>query len=615
MNRREFVRMSGLAIAVANARTGKALAAGDSGGVSYYVALSGDDGNAGTESKPFKTIERAREAVRTQNKNMRGDILVNLRGGTYPIRKTIVFDARDSGSNGYKVIYRSYPGEKAEICGGKRISGWQRESGGRWRATTDIDDFRQLYVNGTKARRARGGPLTGAELLDGNGYKIPDASMASWKNQSDIEFVYDHNWERVFCKVAGIKKQSGGAVIRMLQPYFTLARIKDGVRVDFPVYVENAFELLNEPGEWYLDQSTHTVYYIPRSGENMERAEVIAPAVETLVELRGTLDSPVHDIEFEGIIFCHASWLRPSRIGLIDVQANFCVTPQNLIARSECHVANLHNENLKSPSNVILHAAKSVRFERCTFTKFGCGGLDVEYGSQDNMISGCIFHDLAGSGIQVGGVVHHHPRDPREIVKGNQVVNSYIHDVATEYIAGVGIFLGYTDGTVLAHNEISNLPYTGITMGWGWGEEDPGGGAYYQPFFYKTPTPSRNHHCESNHIHDVMLQRFDGGAIYTLGDMPGTVIQKNLIHDNKNMPGGIYLDEGSGYIEVTKNVVYNVLRAMNYNNHNQNRIATCHEHDNYFDIKPGNPNFPKEIADQAGLEPKYKDLLRAEKKD
>ena len=583
----------------------------------YYVSPGGNDSNPGTEAQPFKTLTKARDTVRTMNKNMTQDIVVYLRAGTYYVDQTLLFDERDSGTNGHNISYRSYPNEKASVCGGKSIIGWERDSGNVWRAKTDIPDFRQLYVNGVRAVRARGGVLPGAELYGGDGYKTSNVNMATWGNQSDIEFIYDLEWERTICKVHHIAEEGSSAVVTMLQPYFTLARLKDGVRPTFPTYIENARELLDAPGEWYFDRTAHVVYYIPRSGEDLNSAEIMAPVVEKLLELRGSLDAPVHNIQFEGITFCQASWLRPSQIGLVDVQANFVISPQNLIAQEGGVVSNLHNENSKSPSNVVLHAAKSIRFERCTFTQFGSGGIDLEYGSQDNIISGCKFHDLSGSAIQVGDVVDHHPRDPREVVKNNQIVNNYIHDVAIQYVAGVGIFAGYTDGTVIAHNEIRNLPYSGISVGWGWGEEDAGGGPddYYQPFSYKEPTPSRDLRCEYNHIHNVMLERNDGGGIYTIGNMPGSVIRGNVIHDNVGRPGGIYLDEGSGYIEVTGNVVYNVNRAMNYNNRAQNRIATCNEHDNYFDIKRTDHAFPKAVADKAGLEPAYRDLLKPDERE
>jgi hypothetical protein len=410
--------------------------------------------------------------------------------------------------------------------------------------------------------------------------------------------------------VQSIKREGDHAVVTMLQPYFTHARKKEGVQAGLPTYIENALELLDEPGEWYLDRPAKTVYYIPRPGEDMTKVEVIAPAIETLVELRGTLDKPVGHIRFEGITFRHGSWLRPSEIGHCEVQANLIVDSdrKDSFVRSE-GLGNVHNENLKSPANVVCHAAKSIRFERCTFNQLGGAGLDIEYGSQDNTVSGCRFFDVSGSAVQIGDVLKndHHPDDPRKIVKNNAVVNCYIHDCAVEYMGGVGVFGGYTEGTTIAHNEITRLPYSGISLGWGWGEEDAGGGSYKQPYIYDTPTPAKNNRIEMNNMHHVMRPMNDGGAIYILGNQPGTIIRGNYIHDNVGTPGGIYLDEGSGFIEITGNLVYNVRTPMNYNNANQNRKATCKEHDNFFGAKP---EAAQSVVDHAGLEAPYRDLQK-----
>jgi hypothetical protein len=386
--------------------------------------------------------------------------------------------------------------------------------------------------------------------------------------------------------VAAMAKDGEQAVITMLQPWFTLARTKEGVQVDLPAYVENALELLDEPGEWYLDRTSHVVYYLPRPGEDMAQAEVIAPAVETLVALQGTLDKPVANLRFEGLTFADADWLRPSEIGHVDLQANFILTPGEKLFTRDGHVTMVHNEASKSPAHIVCHTTHAVTFERCVFTRLSGAALDLEVGAQDNVVNGCHFYDVGGSAIQVGDVLtgDHHPDDPRRIVRGNAVTNCTIHDCAVEYMGGLGIFGGYTQGTRIAHNLIYDLPYSAVSLGWGWGEEDAGGGApnYVQPFKYDTPTPARDNRIEFNHIHHVMQRLHDGGAIYTLGNQPGTVIGANHLHDSRGVPGGVYFDEGSGFIEITGNVIYGVSRPVNYNNHAQDRISTCKEHDNYF---------------------------------
>jgi hypothetical protein len=584
----------------------------------FYVAPGGSDDNPGTEAKPFATIEKARQAVRAVNKQRTGDIAVVLRGGVYTIDRTVAFEPDDSGTGGHNVIYRAAPNETPIISGGKLVAGWKPDAKGRWKAPAPIDDFRQLYVDGVRAVRAHGDAAAKLELVGDDGYTTTAVEMADWKNPGDLEICYLTVWAHPRCKVQSIKREGNHAIIAMLQPHFANAKAKEGVNVANPkqidrIYLENALELLDEPGEWYLDRPAKTVYYMPRKGEDMTKAKVMAPAVEKLVELRGTLDRPVHNIQFEGIAFEYGSWLLPSKIGLVDVQANFVLDPKNPLNRN-MGLTTVHNEHLKSPSNVVCHAAKSIRFERCTFTRLGSGGIDLEYGSQGNVISGCRFFDISGTAIQVGDVLKddHHPDDPRKIVKYNAIMNNYIHDCGMDYWGSVGIFAGYTEGTAIAHNEIANLPYSAITVGWGWGEEDAGGATYYMPFKYDTPTPAKNNRIEYNHIYGVMAKTDDGGGIYTLGNQPGTIIRGNHIHDSKNpesargWASGVYFDQGSGFIEAVGNLVHGVRLPMTYNNKYQNRKATCKVHDNFFDVRPDDA---KAVVEKAGLDAEYRDLL------
>jgi hypothetical protein len=589
--------------------------------VAFYVAPNGSDDNPGSEAKPFASLEKARQAVRAVNRPMTGDIVVVLRGGTYAIGQTLVFEAADSGSGGHNVIYQAAKGESPVISGGRRITGWQPDEKGRWKATAPIGNFRQLYVGGKRATRAWGKAPKDLTFVGDDGYETAAVEMADWKNPGDIELCYLVIWDHTRCKVQNIKRENNRAVITMLQPHFSHAKAKEGVNIANTdqvdrVYLENALELLDEPGEWYLDRPAKTVYYMPRPGEDMTKIDVIAPALEKLVELRGTLDRPVHDMRFEGITFAHGGWLLPSEIGFVDLQANFVLDWKKPYHRNSGLNA-VHNEVVKSPSNVVCRAAKSIRFERCTFTKLGSGGLDLEFGSQDNTIVGCAFRDISGSAVQVGDVLKddHHPDDPRKIVKNNAVVNNDIRDCGVEYWGSVGVFAGYTQGTVIAHNEICSLPYSGISIGWGWGEEDAGGGNpdYQQPFKYDTPTPAKNNRIEYNHIHRAMTKTDDGAAIYTLGNQPGTIIRGNHLHDCKN-PGSkrgwsqaIYLDEGSGFIEITGNLTHGGLKPMHYNNLAQDRKATCKEHDNLFD---GDLGQHRDVVEKAGLEPEYRYLLK-----
>jgi hypothetical protein len=424
--------------------------------------------------------------------------------------------------------------------------------------------------------------------------------MTHWNNIEAMYLGYFTSWAHMTCPVAGIKEDGDGhAILLMSQPAFYVGLHKEGVQIGNPVYIENALELLDEPGEWHQDSNTETVYYLPREGEDMAMAEIVAGGGPFLFRR-------VAHIWFEGITFADGDGYGEVR-NHMDMQANFTI-PSSRVERvfeRDGKLATIHNEYFQRGANLYFAHAKDCRFINCTFTRMGAAGVNIDAGSQGIIFDNCLFEDIGENAIQIGGVSQedHHPSNPMNIVRDNVVTNCTIRNCGAEFEGSVGIFVGYANGTVLSHNEIYDLPYSGVSVGWGWGEEDAGGGAYPIPYTYATPTPAGANRIEHNHIHHVMQKRDDGGAVYTLGNQPGTVIRGNHIHDNgPEGPGGIYLDEGSGFIEITGNSVYNVKIPMNYNNRAQDRKATCFEHDNAFGIVPGEKGFPEETTSHAGPE-------------
>jgi hypothetical protein len=591
----------------------------------FYVAPDGNDRWSGRLSHvndlrndgPLASLPAARDAVRRLKAKgpLVEPVRVVIAAGRYALSETLTFTAEDGGTEKCPVVYEAAPDARPILSGGRAVTGWQEHAAGIWKAPSPVPNTRQLYVNGTRATRASLPTPTGLELFGDDGYRTTDLKVLGWRNVADIEFSYLVTWAHTRCKVASVQPDPADktkAVITMQQPTFTMARTKEGVQVSLPNYVENIFEGLTQPGTWYLDRAGQTIYYKPRPGEDLAKALVVAPALETLVAVHGTLDRPVQYLGFRNLTFAEATWLQPSRSGHADVQANFLNDPARPLQR-DGKLTTIHNEHLKSPANVVCRHARGVFFERCAFTRLGGAGLDIERGSRDCGVVGCRFWDISGSAIQIGDVLKndHHSDDERLVVRDNAVRNCLIRDCCVEYKGGVGVFVGYTQRTTLAHNEICDLPYSGISVGWGWGEEDAGGGAYtVQGPFYTQPTTCRENRITNNHIHHVMRELNDGGGIYTLGNQPGTIIAGNHVHNNRGTPGGIYLDEGSGFIEISGNLVHDVGTPMNYNNRAQNRIATCKEHDNCFGAAPSASEKAKQVADQAGLEAPYRDFSK-----
>jgi hypothetical protein len=576
------------------------LAACDGPVLELWVAPTGDDRHPPTREHPLPTLAAARDLLRTVGPG-RDAWTVYLRDGRHVLDHTLELDERDSD-----VRFVAAPGERPIVSGGRLVTGWQPDGGARMVARVPADDFRQVWIDGARMPRARSSiealdvPLALAgdlDEIDGiAGYSA--TAFPAFARPSRLELGYYLTWQHKICGMRTVRSTGDGVMIEMRQPCFFL--ITHHVRdAELPSYVENAPELIDEPGEWYFEPQLGTLTMQPPRDVELTSAEVIVPVLEQLVVVRGA-----HDITFEGLTFADAGWLRPSTYGHPDVQAGFVSDardPSRLFMRDE-GLVNIHDEYWKTPAAVVIAGSRAIAFERCTFTRLGGAGLDLERGTRDSVVRGSRFIDISANAIQVGDVLKddHHPSSPDLVVRDNRIENNVIRRSGAQYEDSVGIFIGYTDGTVVAHNDLGELPYTAISVGWGWGETDAGGGAYVQPFFYDTPTPSANNQIIRNEIHDILLRRTDGGGIYTLGNQPGTVIGNNRIHRAHGFPGGVYLDEGSGFIEVVGNSVFDVPEPYFPHNYVQDRNATCNVHDNHFGAD----------ADvSAGLTEEYRDLL------
>lgn len=548
----------------------------------FYVAPSGNDRNPGTKLRPFATPGAARDAVRTMNGDMRGDIVVHLKGGRYRLADPFVLEARDSGTNGFRVIYRGASAEPAILDGGTTVSGWKPGEYDRWTAALDLAAMRQLYVNGRRIARTYMsalalGPL---ELLkNGKGYRTTNGEAAALVGVEGMEFVYRVGWAHTRCRVAEVRKRRNHYEILMQQPGFFHGLHKDGVQLNDPApRIEGAPLDFRGPCLWWFDPKRRVLHYTPGPEQDMAGSEFVVPRLEKLVEIRGTPGKPVRNVTFRNVAFEHATWLEPESSGLIDLQANVRVKPDLEWAARHAPTAPggkippiRWRDGVKSPANVVCHAGHNIVFDGCRFRRLGGAGLDIERGSSGVRVANCEFDDISGNAIQVADVTpdDYHPDDRRKVVRDVEIADCRIHHAAAEYKGGVGVFIGYARDVRVLRNDIHHLPYTAVSVGWGWGEEDAGGG----------------HSIENNRIHDFMSELNDGGAIYTLGRMPGTIVRGNRIHDSVGPGGhavGIYLDQGSANIRVERNRIYRVRLPMHLNNRPEDRHLTCSIENNIY---------------------------------
>ncbi|MFD9332224.1 discoidin domain-containing protein [Streptomyces sp. NPDC060065] len=622
--RRALVAAVSLAVATAPLAAAPAQAAAPKG-LNVYVSPTGRNSGSGTSAHPFKTLEYARDYVREAKKKVSGDVHVLLKSGTYQLSRTFSLTAQDSGKDGSRIIYEAAPGANPVISGGKQISGWTpADSTGKvYKAKVSDDlDTRQLYVNGELATRARSTKDPSGFSKTSTGYTFTDSAISAYKQPKDLEVVSSWGWKLQRCGVESIS----GNTMTMEQPCWHNAHLQQGQEIQNPTWLENARELLDTPGEWYLDESKGEVYYMPKDGQKLSTATVTVPVVQDLVDLNGTRDKPVTHVSFEGITFSYSTWLAPSSSdGLIEGQAGF-----RMVGEGNPDFDSTRLNWQKTPGAVNVSYGHDVSFEGNTFTHLGAVGLNLNTGTQGTDITGNVFRQIAATGIQVGGVEwgDAHPDDPRDITKDTLVSNNVVTKAADQYNGSLGILAGYTDSTTITHNKVYDLPYSGISVGWGWGLTDQGGNSAYPNNagipVSDEPTISKNTVVTDNEISDIMKSQADGGAVYTLSNNPGGTVSGNYIH---GVPapayGAVYHDEGSRHWENTGNAMCDISFQWLLMNHAEENTATANYTSNpAYSVQYLSKNndvsgnvtvdscdqLPASIVNNAGLQPAYRHL-------
>lgn len=533
--------------------------------VDIWVAPGGSDSGAGTRQQPVRTLQRAQTAARRAAGRGR-PVRVLLRGGTHRLSRPLVLDHRDSGAPGAPVTYRAAPGARPVLSAGLVVTGWtlHDRAKGIYRAAVPRGTAsRQLYVDGRRATRARSGPYPDGFTRTADGFSAADDAIARWRRPADLEAVARLQWKIMRCGVASVR----GRELVMRDPCWANASSFPALWA-FPqiARLENAYELLDEPGEWYLDGAAGRLYYRPRATERMASARVTLPRGEVLVDVRGTASRPVEHVRFEGLTFADATWLQPSGPeGYAADQSGFHLTGSGNRPNAVGHV----ERPARTPGNVRLRHARSVMFTRNDFRRLGGVALDFGRGSQRNAIVGNRFTDISSAAIQLGGVLRedHHPSRAADVTRDNRIAHNVIASTGREYRDAAAIFVGYTTRTTVEHNDISDVPWSGIALGWGWGLVDPGGflglpdatpGMWGT---YTTPTASRGNRVLHNRIRRFLQSAWDGGAVYTVGQQGvdaahGEVIAGNVASGKRPGAGGnvFYTDGGSRYVRLQDNV-------------------------------------------------------------
>ena len=550
-----------------------------------YVSLQGNDKNPGTKEAPFNTLNRAikqaREWRRLNRPEVAGGIYIRLEEGVYAQRNSLFLRPEDSGTPDSPTVICAVDGAHPVISGGVAVTGWKRGCNHPavpeklkqkiWSAEAPLIgnrrvETRQMWVNGHKVQRAAQFPDGGLErMIDFNPEEqtitIPVSQSVNperLQNAGQLEMIVHQRWAIAILRVKSIDAKDGQAVVRFHEPESHLEfahpwpqPVIGGEKGNSSFCLTNALELLDQPGEWFQEYPSGTIYYYPQAGENMETAEVIIPALETLVTIDGTLSRPVKHIQFNGITFAHTSWMRPSFQGHVTLQGGFpLLDAYKLQEPGLPEKAELENQAwITRPETAIrVRGAEHIDFKHCTFRHLSSTGLDYEWAVTASSVEDCQFTDIGGTALLVGafpdGGFETHipfiPADVRELCSHITIRNNFISNVTNEDWGCVGIGAGYVRNMDISHNEVCHLNYSGICVGWGWTSLESG---------------MCNNRIEANYVHHFARRLYDAGGLYTLSNQTGSVMRNNRIEHLIEAPYAtndrafyIYLDEATdGY--------------------------------------------------------------------
>ncbi|WP_372631095.1 RICIN domain-containing protein [Cohnella sp.] len=553
----------------------------------YYVSPNGNDANPGTLSAPFRTLQRARDVVRTVNGSMTGDIVVHLRGGNYPVTSAIEFTPADSGTNGYRILYQAYPNEHPVLNGGVEVTGWTPHSGSIWKAPLNRGNkLRALYVNDKRAVMAAKSvnsagcygsySVTAGQApwawesgsnCDGARYNLNDFPAIAL-NQGDIEIETRTTWTTSIVGVRQVTVNGSNRVALFQQPGAAIAQgaFNGNFQINGNHKLMNAYEFLDAPGEFYFDKTNQTVYYYKSPSEDMTTATVFAPNnVETLLQIKGNSTSNrVRNLTFSGLTLFHSDWNLTQIDGSSYKQAQQGNLTNGAYARQNFHAYHYRNVDLM-PGIVQMANADGILLQGNTVKHTGADGISMINDVKNSQLIGNKIEDSAGSAINVGHPQHVYIGDytstnrekftvaSESVCENIDIKNNSIYDSAVLFNGSAAVAGYFTDTLRFQQNVIEKTPWAGISLGWGWWNFNGSSGSVRPGV---PTTTARNNTISYNHFIDTVQVLDDSGPIYTLGSQPTTTISHNYI---RGVPAGhkygLHPDEGSAYISMQNNVL------------------------------------------------------------
>ena len=508
-----------------------------------FLSVLGSDTNTGTSAaSPFASFEKALGALAKADKMVAGSTELIISEGVYQLTNPLTIDEFTGGNPKHPVIIKAATGATVKISGGVTIKDWTKTNDKPYfQKTLTLSEVRDLYVDGERRTRARTNErITGINwTLEGTvkvGMMIDQSKLPAIAYPSQLEFHMQSEWRDAYVPIQSMTSKNGVWDIRSnrLNEVTSLMPLSAVPSFTIPFFVENALELLDQPGEWFFDRTTKTIYYYPKVGENINTIEIVAPVLDRLIDIKGSsISNKVKNITIEGIQLAHTAWNLPSNEGWYGYQSEHLVRPSKV---------------LTPPAAIIINNATNIVIQNCKILNTAVSGIAMPNGVNNSRIEGCYFFDNGGAAIQVSNRdliainIEGEEAPANDTLRNNLIVKS-----GTAFYGSPAISSYYTDGILIDQNTILQSPYTAISVGFGW---------------ETISQTCKNNKITNNKIIDYLGICTDGGGIYTLGNQPNSLVENNYIKNGIRDWAGLYFDQGSAFYTVRNNVIENATRWL-----------------------------------------------------
>jgi hypothetical protein len=586
--------------AAANAGGGGS-AAGDAGsggaipGAIYASPQGNDDSGDGSFEQPFASPARALQSAQASLESASTDVVIALRGGTYELGSPLSLGKSASGKPGARLKIQSHPGEQAILSGGTRLTGFAPVAGTQMvKVHVGLERVRQFYGNG--AFRPRASSDRWLEVKGwSDGPAIAANSIPAIARPSTLEVFLQTNWRSYMIGVDSVT--TAGELMTLQVAPGTLAALRMSPDYVYPstakkVLVESALELVDQPGEWFFDEASRELYYLPVPGEDLDSTEFAVPRLQTVVELSGTSHVTLYNLTM-----AYAAWNRPG-----EARGFGCWQADNVHYPADAGAP----MGGVAPAAVSIDESTDIVLERCTVHGTGAVGIGAYRNVSDLTLTGMRIFDTGGAAVTIGS--------GEQSGSGRITIqNSVVRRAGRTNYGAPAIQSFYADAISILHCDLADLPYTGIALGWGWNST---AGQTWN---------GANHRISNNRVADFMKVTYDGGGVYTLGKNLGSVISGNYFKDMHAAFGCLYNDEGSQGFALENNVCENVPAWLHWwtdtirNNSVRSTYSTTANArldapDNQFEAAVVVPdaNWPpaaRAIIEASGVQAEYADLL------